>query len=440
MENHSASDPSEASEGGSDSNVGTSSHNSSQEQPTLVATVTTDTTSEADLEGAFSITEEVARIKDWMTNLVSHPTILNWSQKNRDHLTNIQLPKLAKIVSKVEKHAAWRTSLDSKMDDAIKRLEVIENRMQADVRPEPSSVPTYAEQTRKVPRKDEKSITQKVIPPPKPKIKPPNLRPAPKKNIVIISSNQQIGGEAIKGKLLDAIDPGKERWQVKRLGLTRSNKVFLEVSTADVKNSIMNNTKLIACGLIAEEPKPRRPRLLIYNVPAGNKPGIVEDAIVAERDSATRNKIREQNFPDLKEEEWNNSFKLLFKLGKNLKEREHWVVETTQEMQTQIQGLGRLYVGYNSCRVKEFVQMDRCSKCLGSGPRRASCPRELDTCTFCSEEGHVREDCASRKSGAKPRCAVCRRSGEPFDHHVYTSKCSVKRGGKASNTSNAPKS
>lgn len=53
----------------------------------------------------------------------------------------------------------------------------------------------------------------------------------------------------------------------------------------------------------------------------------------------------------------------IFRTGPRDKPYCHWVVEVTPAVRREIMSKGRIYVGYGSCRVDDFVSVTRCYKC-----------------------------------------------------------------------------
>ncbi|CAH1188737.1 unnamed protein product [Phyllotreta striolata] len=69
---------------------------------------------------------------------------------------------------------------------------------------------------------------------------------------------------------------------------------------------------------------------------------------------------------------------------------------------------GKIKVGISFCRIKEWVSILRCYKCLQYGHRRNECKEEdsKDRCFKCNKPGHLAKDC-----GGEDYCATCKEGG-----------------------------
>jgi hypothetical protein len=74
---------------------------------------------------------------------------------------------------------------------------------------------------------------------------------------------------------------------------------------------------------------------------------------------------------------------------------------------------GKLYVGWNACRVESANAPRRCFRCLRFGHVRENCESEInreDSCLRCCEPGHKARDCKN-----EPHCAACDQKGPRAD-------------------------
>jgi hypothetical protein len=74
---------------------------------------------------------------------------------------------------------------------------------------------------------------------------------------------------------------------------------------------------------------------------------------------------------------------------------------------------GKLYVGWNACRVESANAPRRCFRCLRFGHVRENCESEInreDSCLRCCEPGHKARDCKN-----EPHCAACDQKGHRAD-------------------------
>lgn len=83
-------------------------------------------------------------------------------------------------------------------------------------------------------------------------------------------------------------------------------------------------------------------------------------------------------FEEWKFVEWEKEFRVRGKVGPRSGRSVAWVVQLSPRLYKRVLWLGRLYVGLQSCRVGEYVEVTRCFKC-GLGHVSRFCGR-LVTC------------------------------------------------------------
>lgn len=91
------------------------------------------------------------------------------------------------------------------------------------------------------------------------------------------------------------------------------------------------------------------------------------------------------------------------------------VVTTGRVAETLIR-MGRIKIGWLSCRVREREEVKTCYRCLEAGHEAAAC-READRsrCRLkCGEEGHKVKECTNEE-----RCTKCGEEG----HRIHSSRC-----------------
>lgn len=215
--------------------------------------------------------------------------------------------------------------------------------------------------------------------------------------------------DAVKERLVESLDPVKDGFQV--VGVRRRGRA-IELRTATdegTKNVLGCRERLAEAGLKVKEGGRRNPRLILYSVPRTTSG---PDAMVA---------LRSQNFRGVSgfEGEW---CKLEHYAGpkKDVGRTRHIVFSVKPALRDAILRKGHLAVGWEHCRVDDYIGVSRCGKCLLFGHRTATCKRAL-ACAHCAEEGHMETDCPS--SGRPKVCAVCKSLGKPADHALRSYDC-----------------
>lgn len=79
---------------------------------------------------------------------------------------------------------------------------------------------------------------------------------------------------------------------------------------------------------------------------------------------------------------------------------------------------GHLYVNWKAFRVKEFVIVMRCHKCLAYGHMMKECSEKERLCQKCGQSGHIMKEC-KRESA----CRNCKIRGDRCDHSVLSEEC-----------------
>ncbi|KAG8237989.1 hypothetical protein J437_LFUL017066 [Ladona fulva] len=87
----------------------------------------------------------------------------------------------------------------------------------------------------------------------------------------------------------------------------------------------------------------------------------------------------------------------------------HWVVETSPEARKVLLQQGRYYFGYTSYRLKEYLVVTRCMKCMKYGHIAKHC-KGNERRNKCGGSGHGKEECKATKvfcatTGPKSECS-----------------------------------
>ncbi|KAE8740127.1 hypothetical protein FOCC_FOCC014363 [Frankliniella occidentalis] len=105
-------------------------------------------------------------------------------------------------------------------------------------------------------------------------------------------------------------------------------------------------------------------------------------------------KISEQNFRNLnKDIQTDVPLKAKFKTGPKEKAKVHWLVEVAPGIRQFLIDQGRLYLGWKSHKVTDYLKVPTCQKCRDLGHMRKYCQEKGDTCKKCGEKGHKKKEC-----------------------------------------------
>lgn len=210
-----------------------------------------------------------------------------------------------------------------------------------------------------------------------------------KKHVLFITSEGR-SSKDVQKIVTENIKPGKDKIKIKNLRST-DRTVIIETETEQDINKIMTRDELVRLNLKMEKPRKRNPLVILYDTKSDEKE---EDLIEA---------IYSQNFDGiLTREEFLSNCKTRFRTGPRNRTTVHVVLEMSSKIRQMAINKGRLYVGFQSLAVKDYVVVPRCLKCQDLGHVAKHCRKEKSTCAHCGEEDHERKDC-----GKKEQAAIC---------------------------------
>lgn len=201
----------------------------------------------------------------------------------------------------------------------------------------------------------------------------PELVPVKKKKdqkILVKPKNIEECGnsEEVKMLLQKELDSCKNEIRVKFIRKLKNKAILMELNdTKDmeiIKKKLESSDKLthVVPGRIG-------PRIIIYDVPKS----MSEEELV-------KNIVSKNLKGVVEEEDLTKEIKVLFKMkssGKYKSDNKHNVVlSVCGRVFKSLRAAGRIFVGFNSFRVDEFISLTRCFKCQGYGHTAKVCQRE----------------------------------------------------------------
>lgn len=272
----------------------------------------------------------------------------------------------------------------------IKKIREMEKKAQS----QPAArIPTFAEITR-----SQRSVTDSIRTIPKKAQHVVLVRP--KSDIVLKTS------EMTKESIMSTINPEKERISIQNVRKISKNGILIETNTEEQLDKFLNNNALKKKFTI-EIPKKRNPKIIIYDVPKDIEANELGVKIIRQNRDL---EITEEEF----QEDIQGNFIPRFRTGPRRDLSCNWVVEVSPEVRKFLLEKGRVYIGWNSCRARDYIIATKCYKCQGLGHVAKHCNRETVTCGHCAEDGHAKKDCTKKQAG--PVCAVCVRAKKPSNH------------------------
>ena len=213
--------------------------------------------------------------------------------------------------------------------------------------------------------------------------------------------------DKVKTDLMKNFNPSKEKVQITNLRKTKVGLIIEAESEGDL-DKIRNNKDLNEQFHI-EKPSKSRPRIMIYDVPSDMTDQQVIQAVFEQNegliDSAKNLAMH---------------FEPKFKTGKRQKETTTWVVEVSPEIRVSLLERRKIFIGWQSCKIHDYITVTKCYKCQGFGHIAKHCRNE-QVCSHCTQTGHNRSDGPNKD---KPKtCANCLRSKREHTHDTMDRKC-----------------
>lgn len=228
--------------------------------------------------------------------------------------------------------------------------------------------------------------------------------PAPK--MVIVKSEGKDSKE-VEATLKRLVKPAEIGLKVKRLSTIR-NGVIIEAEDNMGVDNLISHKGLKDAGLKVGKPTKKNPVVMIYDVGKELNNDEVRQEIFSKNFEGS-----EISAEDLKKEfEVRHRYRDERSGGKKC----HIVVECSVRVRNWLRGKDRIFVEWQSCRVKDYVDVARCFKCQRYGHVAKHCSSDKPDCSFCAGE-HDYKDCPNKNKKEKARCVNCMREGREEDKH-----------------------
>ncbi|XP_024081230.1 uncharacterized protein LOC112126415 [Cimex lectularius] len=168
---------------------------------------------------------------------------------------------------------------------------------------------------------------------------------------------KEIGGEKVRKELMGNIDPIKKGWEI--VGFRRGrNAVFVDVMKKEQLKGIIEDTDLKEKGFRVEEQRKLFPWIILTGVPED-----IGKEELGKRIEETIGRTKEELEGQLRVRVWRDA-----RSGKR-----NVILEVNPETRRDLLRVGRIRVGWVSCRIEDFTTVLQCAKCFGFGHRAAVC-------------------------------------------------------------------
>lgn len=242
------------------------------------------------------------------------------------------------------------------------------------------------------------------------------------RNEVVIKREGKDADE-VKSEVKRIVDPKELGIHVKRV-LKVKRGVVVEVDSKEEAEKLKNCINLINKGYKVEGGRKKNPVIMIYGVEQGDEEDMLRE--LYER-NVQPNEISEEEF--LKGMNVRHKMKMRSAQGRNdarnreIERKENWIIECEPRIRNLLRRKDRVFLGWESCQIKDYVDVPRCFKCHRYGHVAKVCTEKENKCAWCGK-GHRVEDCEQKEEDL--HCVNCKReNGARTDHPAHWKKCPV---------------
>ncbi|XP_028164931.1 uncharacterized protein LOC114366173 [Ostrinia furnacalis] len=243
------------------------------------------------------------------------------------------------------------------------------------------------------------------------------IQPKNFSSVAIYPNDKMKSSEETKSLVQKIIKPEEMKLHVRGLRKTRDGGVIISTNSKDDIEKIKQSTQLRTSGLIIDETKKRKPRIIVLGVPASMDETEVFKCIYHQN---LADKLQNTSL-----EAFMSSIKLSHKSGRKDTETCNYVIEVTAQIRKTLIANDRVFVNWSSCPVRDFTLVTRCYKCQQYGHAAKTCREANITCGHCGEVGHVLKDCNKKDEPSK--CATCLHFKKPNNHKTGDAECPAKK-------------
>ena len=228
--------------------------------------------------------------------------------------------------------------------------------------------------------------------------------------VVIIPDNDSTVEET-KRKLAACVDPDDAGFRVVRITPhAKKGGVTVHLANADGVNKL-RGANLKAQGLKVKTEAKLSPRMVVWDVPSTmTDEGVVKLVTKQVQEKEGLAKPREKASVSV-------AFWLKAQDGAVVK---HAVINVDGVTRETLVRMGRMYQGWYSYRVRDWLKVRRCHKCQSYGHPAATCRSSVEVCAHCCEN-HKVADCPNKEQASK--CGACKAARRAHNHSVTNTSC-----------------
>ncbi|XP_043288833.1 translation initiation factor IF-2-like [Venturia canescens] len=235
----------------------------------------------------------------------------------------------------------------------------------------------------------------------------------PEHAVLIKAAEGPMEPAQVKERLKTLVNPGSASVCVVGVRTVRGG-VLVETSKEEELNFFRESEAIRQGGLTVSVPEAPRKAIGVMAIPA------------EETEETVLTALQVQTAPSMSQEDFRQAVRIARRFrarqaGPRAPRTSNWVLEATPEVANRLVTKGRVLLGWTSCVVRDYVDADRCFRCLGFGHSAVSCRKRALTCAWCAGDGHPAATCPARE--APPCCINCREAGFEAAHRALDGAC-----------------
>ncbi|GLV33529.1 hypothetical protein CBL_20258, partial [Carabus blaptoides fortunei] len=201
--------------------------------------------------------------------------------------------------------------------------------------------------------------------------------------IVVRPKTTTMTSEQVKRVVLDKIQPKiNDGIKVNALRTIRNGGITIETVNEKDLNKIKNSKLFEQAGLVVDIPRKILPKIIIYDVPEEiNNDELMDD-------------IHSKNLSEIiSMKELKDRARIITRGGKKDSNITNVIIGLPGKAWKRLVEAGRIYVGWNSFKTRDFELVQRCYGCYGFGHRLRECNAKGRVCRKCGRIGHTQLEC-----------------------------------------------
>lgn len=214
--------------------------------------------------------------------------------------------------------------------------------------------------------------------------------------------------EALKEGIKKTINPAQDGLRINNFFRTKKG-LIIQTQNREDAGKLLKSKKLTELGVNISFKPQRLPRMIIYDVPSEYDADSIK-AIFWSQNGKSLNKDVDK-------------FNPVFKTGARGQATVNWVVEVNHTTRKELNREGRVFFEWHSCRIKDWIQISQCYKCLGFGHIARDCKAPKFKCGHCADEGHEAKVCPGLVENKPPKCTNCSKVKKDANHPATAKEC-----------------